>query len=212
MAAAHDTKFSFLSAHGPPGSRKQLNYTQESGTAPIRARSLPQLGIPAGYSPALGNRLGLEAYANLRGPFAARLDAPLFGPNGGRHPNVKPPRKIRAEEWSMPERVRPENLPPAGMMKKRITGRRLVPENSNTLSHVDTLIWGRDVDGSDGLLKQADAQIYSGAAGLNAKAERTPAYGVCPPTCVRTFGPEGSPGDFEGVSYQRLDPRQEREG
>lgn len=165
------------------------------------------MGIPAGYSPALGNRLGLEAYGNLRGAFNARRDVAVFGPDGGRHPNVPPPRQIRAEEWCAPERVKPEGMPPAGKNVRRICGKRLVAENTNTLSHVDTLVWGIDVDGSDGTLKQGTSTIYSGSAGLNAKAERTPIYGVLPPKCVRTFGGEGGSQSFEGVTYQRLDPR-----
>lgn len=145
------------------------------------------MNIPAGHSHKLGNHLGLQAYANLRGPFVARRDVPI-------HP--KNPRctereiyKAKVEEvWIMPERIRPETLPPAGQIKERRQGKRLIGENTNTLSHVDTLIWDTDIDGSDGILRQTDSVIYKGAAGLNAKAERTPIYGHLPPTCSRTFG------------------------
>mmetsp|Transcript_4921 Transcript_4921/g.14364 ORF Transcript_4921/g.14364 Transcript_4921/m.14364 type:complete len:213 (+) Transcript_4921:87-725(+) len=212
MSAALDTKFSFLNAYGGPGGRRQHNFYAEAQGAPPRTRSLPQLGAPAGLSAKLGNGLSLESYATLRGPFQARLDAPLYGPNGGRHKDVAPQRQRKVEEWVMPERVRPESLPPAGVIKKRVTGKRLIGENTNVLSHVDTLIWGVDVDGSDGVLQQAGSSIYHNSAGLNAKAERTPIYGTLPPKCVRTFGPDGSTDQFESVTYQRRDPRFEEVG
>ena len=147
------------------------------------------MNIPAGHSAVLGNQLGLQAYANLRGPFVARRDVPILPKN---------PRAIEREiykgkveeVWIMPEKLRPETLPPAGQMKERRQGKRQVGENTNTLSHVDTLIWDTDIDGSDGILQQKNSVIYKGAAGLNAKAERTPIYGNLPPTCSRTFGHE----------------------
>mmetsp|Transcript_32443 Transcript_32443/g.55439 ORF Transcript_32443/g.55439 Transcript_32443/m.55439 type:complete len:84 (-) Transcript_32443:49-300(-) len=77
------------------------------------------------------------------------------------------------------------------------------------MSHTDTLIWGTDMDGSDGVLKQGNSVIYSQSAGLNAKAERTPIYGVQPPTCLRTFGPDGSSQSWEGSTYERRDPRRD---
>mmetsp|Transcript_89183 Transcript_89183/g.186371 ORF Transcript_89183/g.186371 Transcript_89183/m.186371 type:complete len:216 (-) Transcript_89183:142-789(-) len=213
MACTYETRFSFLKSHGGPGSRHaHSGFEQPPQLAPTRVKSLPQLGIPAGYSAALGNRQTHETYSNLRGAFQARLDTAMFGATGGRHPNIPPPRKIRAEEWCAPERVRPESLPAAGMMKKRIQGKRLVPENTNTLSHVDTLIWGLDMDGSDGILAQGQSTIYSSAAGLNAKAEKVPIYGHLPPKCVRTFGPDGAAQTFESISYARRDPRADVEG
>jgi len=148
------------------------------------------MNISAGFSMKLGNQLGFNAYANLRGPFVARRDIPILPKNP--RATEREIYKARVEEvWVMPERLRPETLPPAGQQKERRQGKRLVSENTNTLSHVDTLIWGSDIDKSDGPLKQCDSEIYRGAAGLNAKAERTPIYGYIPPVCYRTFGPEG---------------------
>lgn len=208
MAMAHEGKFSFHGQHTGPGNRKGHNHTVSSHFAPPRTQSLPQLGIPAGFSHTLGNRLPLEAYTTLRGPFHARLNAPM-PENGGRYKNAPPPRVAKQEEWIAPERMRPETLPPAGRMKARIQGKRLVPENTNTLSHVDTLIWGVDYDGSDGLLRQVDSAIYTGSAGVNAKAERTPIYGHLPPTCDRTFGPELADKEWETRGYERFDPRRD---
>jgi len=210
MAAAHDTRHSFLGSHGGPGARKAHDHLNESRFAPARSTSLPQLGIPAGHSRSVGNRLSLQHYQKLRGPFVANTDWPHH-PNGGRYnqaPRVN--RQAAVEEWIMPERVCPASLPPAGGIKEIRGGKRRVDDNTNTRSHVDTLIWGIDVDGSDGTLNQANSATYAGSAGINEKAERTPIYGHLPPTCARTFGPEGAPQAFDGAgttSYKRLDPK-----
>lgn len=206
MAASHDTKFSFLGSHGGPGARRGHDYLAPEQHAPTRTQSLPQLGVPAGYSASLGNRLSHAAYANLRGAYHARLDVPHFE-NGGRRADLPPPREQKSEDWVAPERVRPETLPPAGGGVVRKRGKRLVGQNTNYISHVDTLIWGRDYDGSDGLLRQQDAPMYVGSAGVTAKAERIPIYGELPPTCVRTFG-DSANFDGEGtLHYERRDPR-----
>jgi len=212
MAMVHDSKFSFHGQHTGPGQRKGHNHFVQSQIAIPRTQSLPQLGIPAGHSQTLGNRLPIEHYASLRGPFHARLNAP-FPENGGRREDNPVPRERAAEEWTQPERIRPETLPPAGRMKHRIQGKRLVQDNTNTLSHVDTLIWGADYDGSDGLLKQVDSPLYYGSAGVNAKAERTPIFGHLPPTCRRTFGEEvcddTSDKAWESKRFERHDPRRD---
>ncbi|CAJ1356653.1 unnamed protein product [Effrenium voratum] len=187
MADALNTKFSFLSSHGGPGSRKMHGFEGTLYGAPHRSASMPHMNLPAGHSAKLGNHLGFNAYANLRGPFVARRDVPLL-PKNPRAVEREIYRAKVADTWVMPERIRPETLPPAGGMKERKQGKRLVSENTNTLSHVDTLIWDTDIDKSDGVLRQVDSAIYKGAAGLNAKAERTPIYGHLPPHCCRTFG------------------------
>merc|ERR1719336_1982662 len=113
----------------------------------------------------------MDAYSNLRGPFQARLDAPVYD-RGGAFKDVvwRKPRMEMVGGGFEQERLRPELLPPAGGKHTRIKGKRLVAENTNTLSHTDTLIWGRDLDGSDGVLRQGDTRLYAGAAGLNPKA------------------------------------------
>ncbi|CAK9086708.1 unnamed protein product [Durusdinium trenchii] len=189
MAGPLDTRHSFLNSHGGPGARKRHDFQGTHPVAPLRSSSMPSMNLPAGHSKKLGNNLSFQAYANLRAPFVARRDVPILPKN----PRAveREAYKARVEEvWVMPEKLRPESLPPAGQFKERRTGKRLVAENTNTLSHVDTLIWDSDIDGSDGILNQASSVIYKGAAGLNAKAERTPIYGHLPPKCYRTFGHE----------------------
>mmetsp|Transcript_43263 Transcript_43263/g.128161 ORF Transcript_43263/g.128161 Transcript_43263/m.128161 type:complete len:216 (+) Transcript_43263:111-758(+) len=208
MSHASDTRHSFLCSHGGSGARKAHDHVQESRFAQARTMSLPQLGVPAGHSRSIGNRLSLEKYRSLRGPFVANTDWPHHE-RGGRY-NQNPPvdRAARCDEWVAPMRVCPASLPPAGGMHERPKGKRRIGENTNVLSHTDTLIWGIDVDGSDGVLNQAGSVLYKGSAGVNERAERTPIYGHLPPTCLRTFGPEGSSQDFEGGgSFQRRDPR-----
>eukprot|EP00434_Breviolum_minutum_P041478 symbB.v1.2.036895.t1/scaffold5317.1/size28455/1 len=121
MAGSLDTRYSFLNSHGGPGSRKQHDLQGRHPFAPLRCASLPTMNIPAGHSAVLGNQLGLQAYANLRGPFVARRDVPILPKN---------PRAIEREiykgkveeVWIMPEKLRPETLPPAGQMKVRFDG------------------------------------------------------------------------------------------
>jgi len=157
------------------------------------------MNIPAGFSTTLGNRLGLNAYANLRGPHNARRDVPIYPPNPKAQNKTIYQAKV-VDGWQMAERIRPETLPPAGGTKLKVSAKKMVAENTNNLSHVDTLIWNCDIDGSDvGVLRQASSPMYTGAAGLNAKAERTPIYGHLPPVTMRTFGAEGpQPWDLEG--------------
>merc|ERR1719174_716646 len=121
---------------------------------------------------------------------------------------MTPARKIQVEEtWLAPERLDPSTLPPAGNHVEKVKGKRLVEANTNNLSNVDTLIFGRDVDGSMGCRQQAHAPMYRGAAGLNAKWERTPAWGELPPVCRRTFGEDEAANDWEPVHYDRINPR-----
>lgn len=169
------------------------------------------MGIPAGYSAVLGNRLGLRSYTDLNSIYNARLDCKAPCPA----PRKKPTdRERRVEEtWQAPERLRPESLGPAGVLQPRIRGKRLVLDNMNYMSNVDTLLFGRDVDGSNGCRSMAHAPVYAGAAGLNAKFDRTPAWGELPPVCKRTFGetahdPTLGDSGWESVGYARQDPRQ----
>ncbi|CAE7220783.1 unnamed protein product [Symbiodinium pilosum] len=151
----------------------------------------------------LGNQLGFNAYANLRGPFVARRDIPILPKNPRAAEREIYKARVEApckqtwlnvdivDNYFVDFRKQDWRALPLMLQEERRTGKRMVSENTNTLSHVDTLIWGSDIDKSDGLLKQCDSEIYRGAAGLNAKAERTPIYGYIPPVAYRTFGPEG---------------------
>jgi len=174
---------------------------------PHRSQSLPGLGIPAGFSSQLGNKLSLAAYANLRGSYHARFDAPPHAPAPNR--GARDAYKAKVElGWVAPERMRPELQPPAGGIKEIKRGKRLVPDNTNTMSHVDTLLFGVDIDGSDGILRQGDTATYRGSAGINAKGERTMIYGDGAPVCLRTFGENGTTGwENPRGAHQRVDPR-----
>lgn len=177
---------------------------------PLRAQSLPGMNIPAGYSQTLGNRLGLAAYANLNSKYSGRFDVP---------PPCKAPRQrapdhaMRVEQrWDgSKERLKPETLPPAGGLVQRVRGKRMVDDNTNYLSNADTLIWGRDVDGSEGVRSMGNTRTYQGSAGLNPKVDREPAWGVEPPTCHRTFGENPHDDNWHQVQYERHDPRRESE-
>jgi len=217
MSGSVDAKFSFLNSHGGPGGRKghhvlvpmplDRSRSEPSITrcAPTRGTSIPGMGIPAGFSPVLGNKLGLIAYANLNGRYHAKLAVPPPCPA----PRPKPENHMMKiqEEWVPPPRLRPETLPPAGGLKERIRGKRLIDDNTNTMSNADTLIWGRDVDGSLGCRSMAHTETYQGAAGSNAKTERLPAWGEVPPVCHRTFGEDALDENWDQVHYERHDPR-----
>lgn len=228
MSAIIDAKFSFLNGHHGPGARKGHHVVVPTplerarsepslgdGTlggliSPIgaaRGKSLPGMGIPAGFSPILGNRLGHAAYANLSGRYVARMDVPP----PCRAPRPPPPNRAEQVEqtWQAPQRLKPETLPPAGGMNPRIRGKAMIADNTNNLSTVDTLIFGRDVDGSNGCRSMADTYTYSGCAGLNPKVERDPAWGQVPPVCKRTFGEDPNDDSWNQVQYTRLDPRRD---
>lgn len=212
MAGGMDTKFSFLNSQVGACARKghHMDWSwpqKEQAPGPARSKSLAALSIPAGYSNILGNKLGLSNYQNLNGKYHARFDVkpPCKAPR-----QMEPDRKRRTElTWQAPERMKPETLGPAGGTFKHPKGKRMIDSNTNYLSNVDTLIFGRDVDGSMGCRSQADAPIYKGSAGLNAKWERTPAWGELPPVCLRTFGDGEAENTWEAVHYDRLDPRKD---
>jgi len=197
MSSAGATRMSYLSSHRGPGGRHQHDFVATSRFPPPRSQSLPHLGNPAGFAPALGNGTP-QLYGSLKPPFEVRLGTTLH-PNGTNWRDPSAVRTRRLEEWVQPERLRPEVLPPAGKQKLRPRGKRMVGGNTNNQSHVDTLIWGCNVDGSPddgGMLRQSEVPMYMGAAGVNAKADSTPIYGHLPPSCLRTFGPEG-PGELD---------------
>lgn len=212
MSGALDTKFAFINAIAGPGARKGNNIpwsppSKEHMPGPIRSHSLPKLNVPAGHSAILGNKLGLATYGNLSGKYHARFDVP---------PPCKAPRqmsahhKMKVDSWSegqMP-RLKPETLPPAGNKVERIKGKRLVMCNTNNSSNADTLIWGRDVDGSLGLPSHpSEDPFFNGSAGLYSNPRDRAPWGELPPTCKRTFGATDEENDWEAAHYERLDPR-----
>jgi len=215
MAGHMDTKFSFLNAHSGPGARKGHHIVAATplersrsdpslGSGTVRGMSIPGMGIPAGYSHILGNRLGLAAYANLSGKYVARMHVPPPCPAPRPMPAAH---KMKLEDtWLAPSRMKPETMPPAGGLVERIRGKRIIEDNTNYLSNADTLIFGRDVDGSLAHMRSmSGTETYSGSAGLNAKFEREPAWGVEPPVCRRTFGEDDAANNRSGtVLYERL--------
>jgi len=219
MSGGMDTKFSFLNGHCGPGARKGHHITVPThqplersrsdpsmGHGTTRGMSIPGMGIPAGYSQILGNRLGLTAYANLRSRYVARLDVPPPCPA----PRPKDPSRMAKleETWMAPERMKPETMKPAGGIVQRVRGKRMVEDNTNYLSNADTLIFGRDLDGSMGCMSMANTKTYAGSAGVNPKAERQPAWGQEPPVCLRTFGETAASNDLaHPVTYERHNPR-----
>eukprot|EP00927_Polykrikos_kofoidii_P073383 TRINITY_DN69427_c0_g1_i1.p1 TRINITY_DN69427_c0_g1~~TRINITY_DN69427_c0_g1_i1.p1 ORF type:complete len:212 (+),score=28.73 TRINITY_DN69427_c0_g1_i1:125-760(+) len=206
MCDAIASRFASQKSQGGPGSRHGHSFHFEQQHDFPRTRSLPALNVPAGYSQALGNKLGLHHYTDLRGAHNARLDPPPPAPAF----RQKVSRLRSVEELAAMEKVKlkPEALPPAGQQKDRKKGKRLCPENPNTLSHVDSLLFACDMDGSDGVHPLAGTELFRGSAGLSAKAERTPVYGEVPPNCVRTFGPHGTTTwDNSRGAMTRVDPR-----
>lgn len=191
MAATQTSRLAKMASHGGPGCRKGHDVTFPSTHAPLRETSLPLHGISSGFSPHLGNRLELQHYAELRGRWNARLDNPPHAPAPRKH--VAETNKAKVEtSWMTPERMKPELQPPAGRIPIRQRGKRQFEDNANTKSHVDSLLFGMDLDGSDGMMNQTDSQLFGGRAGQNAIAERRSIYGDLPPTCHRTFGEHGT--------------------
>jgi len=214
MSAALEARLCFMNSLNGPGNRRGnavnnevMLPTRENNiwNALVRSRSLPGLNIPAGYSQVLGNRLSLDKYANLNGKYTARLDVPT--PCRARR-KMLPERSIKTElEWQAPGRMKPETMPPAGRSFTKISGKRIIDDSANVLSNVDTLIWGRDVDGSEGCRAQAHNPMYRGSAGVQEKFERTPAWGEVPPVCKRTFGEDDAANNWDAAHYDRKDPR-----
>merc|ERR1711879_809718 len=111
----------------------------------------------------------------------ARLDPKMIDPATLSATTL--PRVIKAEEWALPERIRPQDLAPAGQFKFHKMSKRMVPQNTNSLAHADTVIFGRSLEprDGDGCLHQMEVPMYQGRAGVNAKGERIPVYGHLPP-------------------------------
>lgn len=217
-----DSKFSFLQRYDGPGGRSEPRCyigpgrkqprvrTPDAGTAFMmsKTRSLPliQHGVPAGFSGNLGNRLPAETYANL----SCIYDAERTRGSRQRKENLlgetrrKVPEHISRVGWEQPE----EELPhiarrPAGDVPIRKVGKRMIEENANMMSNCDTCIWGRDLDGSAGQHQLSNTDVYASSAGHVPRGERNPPYGVAPPVCKRTFGPEPPHEIWESVKYER---------
>lgn len=202
-----DSKFSFLGSHGGPGARFALHRPATQNIVPARCQSLPHLGIPAGHSLHLGNSLAHKTYASLGARYVARLDVSMPSVTTPLRPSQPAPVR-KSEEWAMPDRIRPEHQPPAGVKKERQRGKRLIDDNANNCSNVDMLVFGRDLDGSAGPRENA-AMPASARAGVNAQRARLPPWGELPPTCHRTFGTTQTD-DWEAVTYERKDAASQR--
>mmetsp|Transcript_31951 Transcript_31951/g.74824 ORF Transcript_31951/g.74824 Transcript_31951/m.74824 type:complete len:181 (+) Transcript_31951:149-691(+) len=180
MSAVLTAKHSFLASHGGPGARKGHHLMGEPRFAPTRATSLPGLGVPAGYSELLGNKLGLATYMDLPAQYQARQDVPPHSP-APRQKALETQKFRLSQEFFVPERLKPERFPPAGDKKVKFRGKKMVPDNINNLSHVGTIFMN---DSPPVYARQGDKELYRGSAGVNAYAERTPVHGELPPMCT----------------------------
>lgn len=188
MAHAHDSKFSFLASHRRSGRRHEVIRDTRSASLPTRTHSFPELGIPAGFSQDLGNRLAMRAYASL----GARWEPAKLSVSEPIEPlakTIKLPKQ--SEERGMTtEKLRPELLPPAGRKLNRPSGLRIVQGSAGKSTNADLLLWGKDFDGTSGIQAVSTQPMFSGAAGARARADRIPPWGEVPPDCYRTFGSE----------------------
>ncbi|CAK0819253.1 unnamed protein product [Prorocentrum cordatum] len=155
MAADTLSRLSFVNSHRGPGGRHQHDFSASSRFPPPRTQSLPHLASPAGFAPTLGNG-SRQLYASLKVPYEAHLSATLH-PNGTNWREPSAPRGRAAEEWVQPGRLRPETLGPAGRQQPQQRGKRIVRDNTNTLSHIGPLLYGLRDSRSDGLLRQSEA-------------------------------------------------------
>lgn len=219
---ASDAKFSFHSRYDGPGGRSEPRMyvgpgrreprvrTPDAGTAFMmsRPRSLPliQYGVPAGFSHSLGNRLPAETHCNLSCVFdAERTRGKRLSVDNHEERKFYPShRSRRGWEPEEPEITGPRR--PAGDVVIRKVGKRIIEDNANTKSNCDTLIWGRDLDGSAGDIVLTDKPIYDKSSGHVPNIERNPPYGVLPPVAKRTFGPEPPHEEWEGVKYAKPHP------
>jgi len=214
---AQDSKFSFLSRFDGPGGRSEPRMyigpgrreprarTPDAGTAFMmrQTRSLPLLGVPAGFSDNLGNRLPAEKYCNLSCVYDAdRSRGCLRSVKSDEERKRVPCHKSR-RGWEPEDPPAPVARRPAGDVVIRKVGKRIIEDNANTKSNCDTVIWGRDLDGSAGLQTLTDKPLYESTSGHIPNIEKNPPYGVLPPVCKRTFGPEPPHEEWEGVKYTR---------
>ncbi|CAK0819252.1 unnamed protein product [Prorocentrum cordatum] len=153
---------------------------QQAGPGPIVCAGLAG-AARRGPSP----RAGWPPGAPLTGPRGAS-GASARGRRGHQSASSRHSQASIAEEPPM-ETVASSNA----LLEPQQRGKRIVRDNTNTLSHIGPLLYGLRDSRSDGLLRQSEVPMYEGSAGVNAKAERIPIYGPLPPDCVvGTFGPD----------------------
>lgn len=163
MSLAHDSKFSYVSRHGGPGSRLHLSHDPlaQAERGMHRPASLPDLGqgVPAGHSKSLGNRLSLQAYANLGGSWSAKPRAtnrPPMGATGKFGMDASTYEPPTADTWQAQERLDPAQFGPAGGQKTRKSSIRMVPGCAKNSSTVDHVAFNRDYPGQgDGMYMSA---------------------------------------------------------
>jgi hypothetical protein len=112
-----------------------------------------------------------------------------------------------------PPRLNPDEQRVSGQLppQKRINetyfgtilgGKRMVPDNPQTNSNVDTVIWGRDIDETYKRGNWMDSDLFHNAAGMP-----TSDLVLLPPVCNRTYGecvPENDSGfPCSSTSYSR---------
>merc|ERR1719326_522373 len=89
-------------------------------------------------------------------------------PPGGAGPSLLP---------GVPPKTDPVIMLPAGSPPIPRSGKRQIPENANCMSNTDTVVWGRDLDGSSGQQTLMASKVNAGAAGHVPRAEKMPAWG-----------------------------------
>jgi hypothetical protein len=155
-----------------------------SPTRPALHAALP----PAGMSKTLRNCLSFPEYRDTICTYDAK-DALYRAPKMSFRAFNAPPGVAPA-----PLRLDPAYVRPGGQMPqpKRINetyfgtslgGKKMVPDNPQTGSNVDTIVWGRDIDISDQKGDWLATEMFRGAAGLP-----TSDFVPLPPVCNRTFG------------------------
>lgn len=158
MSLTHESKFSYQSRHSGPGGRLGISGgPQAAPLAAHRATSLPSLGVPAGFSKSLGNKMGLQAYANLGGSHSAKPRPPTRPElkkallrDAAKYEMAQGATAIQPEreEWTAEERLNPADFGPAGGLVRRKASIRMVPGYSKNQSTVDVVVFGRDFYGT----------------------------------------------------------------
>lgn len=154
MSLTHESKFSYQSRHSGPGGRLGISGgPQAAPHVAHRATSLPSLGVPAGFSRTLGNKMGLQAYASLGGTHSAKPRPPtrpelkkVLHSDAYKYESRDSAPSIQGgpEEWTADERLNPADFGPAGGLVRKKNAIKMVPGYSKNQSTVDVVVFGRD--------------------------------------------------------------------